>query len=354
LRSSATSAIGDWRGMMLPALLLLSGPSLIQAATQERLPVLTQAAQVRKLTAAEAKLGYPVKLRGVITCTLPAWGLVFFHDDTGGIYIDSQQPSVHAGDLVEVRGRTAPGDFAPVVDHPEIHVVGKAPLPRPRVFPLDDLLTGEQDSQWVEVRGIVHSIQIEPEDLRLNVSAGSHRFGVIVTDFDKAQQYASLIDAEVIIVGACGTQFNDKRQLVGIQIFVQDLNQVHVEEAAHVDPYALPVLPTNSLMRFTPERASGHRIRVQGVVTMIDHGRWFFVQDAYAGVVVDSHDARDLQPGDRVDAIGFPTAGSYAPMLDDGAFRKLGRAPISANLRIAVGGCETAQQERLRSRPSEP
>jgi hypothetical protein len=31
-----------------------------------------------------------------------------------------------------------------------------------------------------------------------------------------------------------------------------------------------------------------------------------------------------------------------------------GGNPISANLRIAVGGCETAQQERLRSRPSEP
>jgi PAS domain S-box-containing protein len=313
--------------MMLAALLLVAGPGLIQAAT---LPVLTQAAQIRKLTAAESRLGYPVELRGVITCTLPAWAVVFFHDDTGGIYIESPQPSLHAGDLVEVRGRTAPGDFAPVVYHPEIRLVGKAPLPQPRPFPLDDLLTGKQDSQWVEVRGIVHSVEIKSDAVYLGITAGSHKFGAIVANFDKAEQYADLIDAEVTIVGACATDFNDKRQLVDIFIYVPGMNQVQVHENARVDPWALPVLPANSLMRFTPEGASGHRIRVQGVVTLTQPGVYAFVQDAYAGVVVSSTNTQDLQPGDRVDAIGFPTTGTYAPMLADGAFRKLGRAPLPA------------------------
>ncbi len=331
--------------MMLPALLLLCGASLIRAATQDRLPVLTQAAQIRKLTSAEAKLGYPVKLRGVITCTPPIWGGTFFHDDTGGIYIDSERSSVHAGDLVEVRGRTAPGDFAPVVYQPEVRVVGKARLPQPRPFPLDDLLTGKHDSQWVKVRGIVRSIEVVRDALHLKVAAGSHRFAVVVTNFDRAEQYGYLIDAEVTIFGVCATDFNGKRQLVSISVFVPGMNQVRVHKSAHVDPYNLPVLPTNSLMRFTPEGASGHRIRVQGVVTMIAHGRFFFLQDDYAGVVVDGRNAQDLRPGDRVDAIGFPTAGCCAPVLEDGAFRKLGRAPLPAPIDLTHAASLGADQD---------
>jgi PAS domain S-box-containing protein len=330
---------------MFAALLLLIAPSFVQAATEDKLPVLTRAAHVRKLTAAEAKLGYPVELRGVITCRLPALELTFFQDETGGIYIDSQHLSARTGDLVEVRGRTAPGDFAPVIDEPEIRVVGKAPLPRPHAFPLDDLLTGEQDSQWIEVRGIVRSFEIENGYLHLNIAAGSHRFGVIVADFDKARQYASLVDAEVTIVGACAAVFNDKRQLVGIQMFVPDINHVRVHETGQTDPYALPVLPANCLMRFTPAGASGHRIRVQGVVTLSEPGRFFFVQDAYAGVVVDVSENQDLGPGDRVDAIGFPTAGSYAPILQNGTFRKLGRAPMPAPIDLTRATSLSADQD---------
>jgi hypothetical protein len=199
---------------------------------------------------------------------------------------------VHAGDLVEVRGRTAPGKFAPVVYHPEIRVVGKARLPQPHPLLLDDLLTGKHDSQWVKVRGIVRSIEIVQDALHLNVAAGSHRFAVVVTNFDRAQQYTSLIDAEVTIVGVCATKLNDKRQLVGISVFVPGMNQVRVHKSAH-DPYDLPVLPTDSLMHFTPEGTSGHRIRVQGVVTVVTHGRFFFLQDcAYRKIHLTLKSAR--------------------------------------------------------------
>jgi hypothetical protein len=38
-------------------------------------PTLTTAAQVRRLTPGEAKRGYPVRLRGVVTCFDAAWSL---------------------------------------------------------------------------------------------------------------------------------------------------------------------------------------------------------------------------------------------------------------------------------------
>jgi len=343
-RSSVPYALACRHGLMLAAL-LLGGHSLVQADAPARLPVLTKAAQVRKLTPEESRRGYPVELRGVITVNLSAWGVTFFHDDTGGVYIENRQSAPRPGDLVEVHGFTAPGDFAPIVDNAKIRVIGRAPLPPPHHFPLDTLLTGGQDSQWVEVRGIVRSIELDSDAVELGIAAGSHKFRAVIAGFDVGWNYNSLVDAEVSMQGACATVFNDKRQLVGIQIYVPGIDQVHVDQPAPTDPYKLPILPTNSLMRFTPEDVSGHRIRVQGVVTLAEPGRYFFLQDAYGGVVVGSTQLTALAPGDQVDAIGFPSQGTYATTLDDGLYRKLGRGSLPKPVDLTHITVLTADQD---------
>jgi len=341
---SASPAPPCQRGFIFTAL-LLTGHSLVQAAAPAKLPVLTRAAQIRNLTAAESRLGYPVELRGVITVNLSSWGVTFFYDDTGGIYIENHKSTAHPGDLVEVRGVTAPGDFAPIVDNPQVRVIGQAPLPSPHRLPLDDLLTGQRDSQWVELQGIVHSIELDADAVELGIAAGSHKFRAVIGGFDKGQNYNSLIDAAVTIRGACATLFNDKRQLVGIVIYTPGLDQVHVDEAARADPYTLPILPTNSLMRFTPEGVSGHRIRVQGVVTLAVPGQFFFLQDASGGVVVSSSQATALRPGDRVDAIGFPAQGMYAPTLENGQYRKLGPGSLPEPVDLTQAKSLSADQD---------
>jgi hypothetical protein len=116
---------------------------------------------------------------------------------------------------------------------PEIHVLGKGSLPPARRFPLEALLSGEQDSQFVEVPGIVHSARIESmllahrqeglPALALVVASGRNKFKAWITSFDRTADYAPLIDAQVTVRGACGALFNEKRQLVGIQLFVPRL-----------------------------------------------------------------------------------------------------------------------------------
>ncbi|HLM97933.1 MAG TPA: ATP-binding protein [Bryobacteraceae bacterium] len=343
-RSSAPHAPAWMRGLMFAAL-LFGGHRLVHADAPGKLPVLTKAAQIRRLTPDESRLGYPVELRGVLTVNLSTWGVTFFQDDTGGVYIENHQAGAHAGDLVEVRGVTAPGAFAPIVDNPQIHVIGKASLPSPNHLPLDDLLTGQQDSQWIELRGIVHSIELDADAVELGVGAGGHKFRAVIAGFDKAWNYSSLIDADVSIRGACATLFNDKRQLMGIQIYAPSIDQVHVNEAARADPYTLPILPTNSLMRFTPEGVSGHRIRVQGVVTLAEPGRYFFLQDTDGGVVISSTELTSLAPGDRVDAIGFPAPGMYAPVLENGQYRKLGPGLLPEPIDLTHNSSLSADQD---------
>src|ERR1017187_4269321 len=320
-------------------MLASSGPSgLCRAQAQGTLPVLTQAAQIRGLTSREAQRQYPIRLQGVLTYYMPELRLTFFQDSTAGIYVNmlGTPPEAHTGDLVEVRGVSGAGFFAPVVEHPEIRVLGKSSLPPARSFPLEDLLNGEQDSQFVEVRGVVHSARIESmlpahrqeslPALALVIASGRSKFRAWITGFDRTADYASLVDARVAVRGACGSLFNEKRQLVGIQLFVPSTEQVQIEETARANPYTLRVLPTSNLMQFTPETISGHRIRVQGFVTLYKPGRFLYLQDASGGVRVASPQSETVRIGDRVDAVGFATAGQYAPDLEDGAFRRLGTA----------------------------
>lgn len=63
--------------MILRALLMLTAGAIFGLSTvkaQDNLPVLTQVAQIRKLTAEQARRGYPVKLHGVIPFNVPLWG----------------------------------------------------------------------------------------------------------------------------------------------------------------------------------------------------------------------------------------------------------------------------------------
>jgi len=349
-------------------LMLVSGcfPRVCAGASAD-LPVLTEAAQVRSLTSREAQHQYPVRLRGVLTYYMPDLRLTFFQDSTAGIYVNvlDAPPAAHTGDLVEVRGVSGAGFFAPEVEHPEIRVLAKSQLPAARRFPLEALLSGEQDSQFVEVLGIVRSARVEgmllfhrqesQPALALVIATGRYKFKAWITSIDPSADFSSLVDAHVAVRGACGSLFNEKRQLVGIQLFVPSRDQLQIVDTARADPYRLPILPTSNLMQFTPETVSGHRIRVQGAVTLYKPGRFIYIQDASGGVKVEGPQTALVQIGDRVDAVGFATAGQYAPVLEDGDFRRLGAsatkpAPFDLTRTASLTGDHDAELVRIQGR----
>ncbi|WP_410971940.1 hypothetical protein, partial [Salmonella sp. SAL4445] len=76
-----------------------------------------------------------------------------------------------------------------------------------------------------------------------------------------------LIDAKVRIRGVCGALFNDKRQLLGIQIHIPGLDYISMVEPAPADPFSGLVRPIDSLLQYTPGEILGHRVRVQGIAT---------------------------------------------------------------------------------------
>ncbi len=254
-------------------------------------------------------------MRGVVTYYDPKFPDLFLEDSTGGVYVACQKPvAVQRGQLVEVDGVSGPGEFAPVIENPQIRVLGPGVLPEPLKVPLEDLKSGSYDAAWVEISGIVLSAVVEKRRANIYVGIGAGHIRVVIPDI-AADDVAGLPGARVTLRGVCGSAFTKRRQLTGVRIDVQSIQDVIVTKAPPSEASALPLRHAGDLQRFSPERTSDERARLRGVVTFQRPGRSVFLRDGQQGLMVETRQTTVFRRGDVVEAIGTPVPADYNPIL---------------------------------------
>ena len=301
-------------------------------------PMITNARAVRSLPPQDAQQGRPVRLRGVVTA-LSGWKNSFFlQDGTAGISVDRSDhgPSVRPGDRVEVAGTSGPGLFAPVVIAHSIQILGTGVLPEARVFEVAQVMDGRQDSQRIAVRGIVRSAEVKNvwgrPVLAMRLETASGLLKVRVLNF--SGDFKKLVDAEVLIRGVCGTNFNDSGQLIGVRLFVPELEDIHVEKPAPADAFAAPYWTLNELFRFGQTRIPSHRVRVRGTVTYHEPGKEIYIQENGRGLAICTAQKTSVRPGTLLEVVGFATPGAFSPVLEDAIFRELPGGSVIAPVRV--------------------
>jgi len=327
------------RTILLPVLIPLAlsafGPLL--AKGEDRLPVLTQASQIRKLTAEEARRGYPVHLLAVVTYFDPGNDL-FVQDSTGGIWVDLRavQASLQPGQELDLYGVSADG-FAPYVAEPHWRVVGQASIPSARLVSYAEMVSAHDDSLWVEAEGIIRSVRFDQYERMpmMVVATTGGQFEVYLKDHSGLIP-TSLVDARVRLHGVCGASFNTKNQLISVRLYVPSLQQVSVIEAAPTEPFSLPTLPIASLGRFSAQGTESHRVKVRGTVSQQVPQRMLFITDATGALRIEALNPALLHPGDQVEAVGFPSSGEYSPVLKNALFRKVGSGPAPVPAKISA------------------
>jgi signal transduction histidine kinase/CheY-like chemotaxis protein len=301
------------------------------------LPVLTNIEQVKALPEVQARLSYPVRLRAVVTYRNPLANNTFAQDPTGGVYLairSGAEPQPHFGDLIEVSGFVSPGDFAPVVTVSSLKLIGRQAPPEPAGVGMEQLFTGVADGAWIEAQGVVHSIRQEGGVRVLGVNWGIHHFNVWLAG--PGALPASLLDSRVRIRGVCGSLFNFKRQVLGMQLYVPDARFIQVEGGEA--PHAPPLRKVEQLLQFSSSSHFGERSRILGVVTLAHPSGPTYVSDATGGVLVQNHAPAALKVGDAVEVVGLPVnvAGRFNPVLRDAEIRKLGQAPPPQPVRMTA------------------
>src|SRR5579864_683149 len=327
-----TASLHRARLTRILAVAALCTSGLLKADAQ----VLDRAEQVRNLSAADAAQSHPVKLRGIVTYYDPEGPDLFIQDESAGIYVfcDGRLP-IERGQQIEVSGVSDAGDFAPVVVHPKARTLGVGKLPNAPRVSFDQLLTGRLDSQWIESEGIVQSVVFLEKGLNLYVSNGGDRIRLVVPAV-KQGDLEHLVEARVRFRGVAGATYNGKRQLTGILVFVQNFADLTFEESPHNNASQYPLRRPAELLQFSTSGEYKRRVRVRGVVALQQPGHALFLRDGDQGLMVLTRQAVPVQVGDQVEVLGFPALGSFAPVLRDAVFRRIGHGAPAAPLHVNV------------------
>ncbi|MGH9453726.1 MAG: ATP-binding protein, partial [Terriglobia bacterium] len=283
------------------------------------------------MSRSEAQRGYPVRLKAVVTYYGGSPPDLFIHDSTGGIWVNLP-PGAQAlkpGDLIEIEGVTEQPDFAPQIGRPQCHVIGQSPLPAAPRVTFSQMASTREDGQWVSVQGIVRTAEIDPRNnlLMLGIAMDDGLITAEIPSFHGAIP-ERFIDAEVEVRGDCGAVFNPRNQLIGVALYVPGLDQVRVIKGSPPDPFALPLQPILELQRFSLHQALGHRVHVQGSVTLDLPGAYLYIVDKTGSLYVQTRQQTPLQPGDRVDVVGFPGVVDQHPALEDAVLRVVRKGPF--------------------------
>jgi PAS domain S-box-containing protein len=315
---------------------------------------LTEARQVRELSSENAARGYPVHLRGVVTYGDVSRLHLFVQDATAGIYVDpiNLNLKLRAGQCVEVEGRTAPGRFASEVINPQVRVLGEAPLPAPQKVSGEEFASGAQDSQFVEVGGIILSASQDEGQLVLHIASRSVELLAEVIGQNPAPE--NLVGAAVKLRGVSSGIYNAKNQFIGAALMVPGLDSLVVEHPAPADLFSIPLRPLGVALRLSSQEAISQRVRVQGVVTLQRPNGSIFISDGQQGVEILTGRPTVLKPGDRIEVVGFPAVGTYSTVLKDATFRKIGTGPlpppVSVTAQKAMAGAYDAELVRMQGR----
>jgi len=327
-----------FRWCIAPLLLACSSP--VSAQTAANFISLTNAQQIRELKPEDAGRNLPVRLRGVITYYDPPLFNLFFQDATAGIFVltdTNVQSTLAAGLEIELDGVSAPGDYAPIIKPTVIRVLGQGSLPAPKSVSFDQLATGNEDSQWVEIRGFVRSATaVENQNLGdryyLSLLLDGQRLMVSVRGLSKAEA-AALLNTHIRVRGVCYTRYNMKRQLRMSWIAVSSRGDVVIEKPSSGEPEEVSLA---GLAQFNSQGYYGRRLKVSGVVTRQKSDGNFFIQNGEVGLAVRTDQSIQLTPGDQVAVVGYTAIGQYTPSLEDAVVQLIGKGELPAPVTVKL------------------
>jgi signal transduction histidine kinase len=312
------------------------------AAGKHDATTLTTIHQVRQLGPDKMSQKPKVCLRGVVT---DLYG-TYIEDETGGMELIFRPDQSHLapamGDCVVVRGAADWGEGdSPAVCVESVECLGKGTLPAAKPSSWSELSSGHGVDEWVEIEGVVHSsdgshvlLECEGEQALVSIRSAS------------APLVDQLVDAVVRMRGV-GTIARDEHQVRGTHLIVPSLEYVEVDQPPP-DTFSLPTREISSLLKGNGTKTLRHRVKIKGVLTLQDDNH-YFLQDATGSAMavakqsivltrsghwvfwqsVQGHadsPGTDIQPGDRIEVVGFPEMRGYSPVLTEAVFRPLGRA----------------------------
>ena len=319
------------------ALMMVSYQHAICA--EQSLP-LTKVAEIRRLSRDVAVQAIPVKISGVCVASfLGDFRAFVINDGEESIWVrmasTNFDSSIHRGAHLVLEGVTDPASYSPSIRGNQVTCVGELPLPAPRHPALENLLTGSEDCQWIEVEGVVQAVY----------PPGAEGLGVLLIleglpcrlriSHEKAKEFGKYVDARIRVRGIFTPDVNARSEAAFLKIHVADPKaDIEIVEPPPKDPFLAPKVPLNRLMPFAPDARPWHRRVVSGIVTFAVTNKFFFLQEGNDGLRVDS--PSKVKIGQWVEASGFVDTSHTFASLRNAVVRVIGASDIPAAVPVTA------------------
>lgn len=284
--------------------------------------VLRRANDVARYPETDPELQPPVEIEATVTFVDPG-GTVFLQDESGATFIRNSKfgLTMRPGMRLRIKGTRVPGLYIGGIAQDSVDVLGEGPVPTPVKVTPDELADGRYHYHLVELQGVGRSMEITGENtasLRLNTRSG---LAEVRFDQNPPEDTHEFVDAELKVVGLAAGAINDRRQLVRPYIRVADVRAITIEMGPPADPFAQEPESVAALLAAASRNPDIHRVKVKGTALSGILGGGFYLREGRKSLFVHTPYAEPLQPGDEVEALGFPQMGNFSAMLADAVFR---------------------------------
>ncbi len=268
----------------------------------------------------------PVSLEATVTFLDPG-NTIFLRDDTGVTFVRAAKnnPRPAIGERLRITGVTHHGLIIGGIKPDRIELLERGPVPEAQPVTLEDLASGRLHYHYVSISGVGRSLRRVSENaLTLRLQVGGRTLEV---RFDEAPtDPVGWVDAELRVRGLAAGDINDRRELVMPYIRVRATEEVEVISQPSPEPFDTPPTPLAELQR---AMGRSHRVMVRGVALGGPVAGGLFLRQAEGAVFV-STSFTGVQPGDVVEALGFPEMGVFSAHLADAECRVVGHeaAPL--------------------------
>lgn len=292
--------------------------------------------ELRALSPQRASEALPVIVRGIVTRVTPYE--LFLQDGADAVFVwqEAGATALQPGDYVEIEGVTHSGHLFPIVRSSRIQVLGSRGLPEPRILSYADMATGRGDCQWVEVAGMVESVQKKSDgtsSLRLAYDGALLRVELGVLDQASA---TSLLGARIRLRGVVSGLKSPQRRLVEpVVVSSGTPGTFWIEQPGPEDPFAIPLRSTDTLGQPNHDTPAREMVRIAGVVTSQPSPQLVFVRDQAQSLEIRLAQPAQLAAGDRIDAVGFVAMGIIQPFLKNAIVRRVAAGPSPPPRRLA-------------------
>ncbi len=284
-------------------------PSDAANAKSTPLQTLHSIAEVLSMTNEQADQHFPVHLRALVSLYSFNRQWFFLQDGREGIYVIPDLKHRHAlqeGDLVEVDGETARGNYAPVLSFRQIWVVGHPGMAAPVKATPADVLEDRYPNALIQLEATVIALrgpaQNYHKDDTMLLQAGDMQ---IESSWPakSLDGFADLSGAKVRVRALLGSECTEQGQRRRAHLFAVSGAGLEVLASGTAQPQNLPLTDLGRLLRYRGVGHLGDRLRIRGTITYLSDAR-AQLESGGSAISLDPSAGSMFKLGDTIEAIG--------------------------------------------------